>query len=323
MPLKLAKQPQSLMHPSANVRDCPCCAGPTQRGAWAVVAPFIAEYVKPGCASLVQLLECSRCQHRFFDYAYTAQETQTLYGEYRSQGYFQCRHRHEPWYSLKVNEANQQPDVVRSRVTAMRSFLEPFLPFRRTDLVLADLGGDAGQFIPLDLVAKAFVVEASNQRPVPGVARVNSLEEIPDDVNILVCAHVLEHLPEPAAYLHAQLSSPKLLPGSLIYVEVPLERHGISPLMATRAYKQYLKVLRQIPPLFFIFDFLSVVARSYLGFLLPPLLVKLHEHVNFFTAASLLQCVETDWIEVLACKADPASAFSTHQGVIRLVARKR
>ena len=316
----------ALSAPSSAVRDsgqaCPCCSSLTVEGCWAVIAPFIWELVQPGHSSIVRLMECTSCSHRFFSYQYTDEEMGRLYGGYRGEHYFVARHRYEPWYGRRANAANLESSLIRDRQESLVAFLRAVLPANDCGLVIADLGGDAGQFLPLQLAREAYLVEASDQVPVAGVTLVANIAELPSDLDLLICAHVLEHIPAPVPFLRSQFASLRIRSGCLIYLEVPLERYGISPSLGSRLYFRYLRLLSRLGPALIVADFLSVLARAYLGRLFPPLIIKMHEHVNFFTPASLQASIESLGLELLAISQDQGASLSTHQGVIRAVARK-
>ena len=188
------------------------------------------------------------------------------------------------------------------------------------ELVIADLGGDAGQFLPLQLAREAYLVEASDQEPVAGVTLVADLAEIPSDLDVLICSPVLEHIPSPVSFLGSRTTSPRIRSGCLIYLEVPLEHYGIAGGLGSRLYSRYLRLLSYVGPALIAVDFLSVLARAYLGHVFPPLIVKMHEHVNFFTLASLRATIQSLGLELIAIRQEHGSSLSTHQGVIRVLA---
>ena len=221
-----------------------------------------------------------------------------------------------------MNDANLDPSLIRTRIDALLAFLMPLLPPDQDLLNIADLGGDAGQFIPLRIARHAYVIEASEQAPVPGVVRVFNLDALPGELDLLICAHVLEHLPSPHSFLETQIASPRIRSGCLIYLEVPLEIYSISSLLKSNLYARYLRLLNRIQPVLMLVDFLSLLARAYMRRLFLPLIVKMHEHVNFFTVKSLLAFVDNLGLELIAIKQEGGSSLSTHQGVIRLLARR-
>jgi hypothetical protein len=267
-------------------------------------------------------LECEECGHRFFSYRFSDAEMARLYGEYRGEKYYLARSKVEPWYRRSTNRANLDTGLIKTRKAGLSKFLEPFLQAPKRGLVIADVGGDAGQFIPLELASAAYLIEASEQTPVQGVERVASLDAVPSSVDLLICSHVLEHLPHPGFFLAGLLGSSRINPGCLIYLEVPLERYGIAAAMSSIVYRRYLVALTSLQPLLQVVDFFSVLARSYLGLVLPPLILKLHEHINYFTTQSLVECQRPLGLELVVVCQETESSLATHQGVIRLLARR-
>ena len=246
-----------------------------------------------------------------------------MYGGYRSFDYFQCRNRVEPWYTKKVNRSNLNVGLISERSNSLIEFLEYNLASQNNDMIIADIGGDAGQFIPMKFASEAYVVEASSQPPVNGVTRVASLDSIEKDVDFVMVSHVLEHLPDPTKFLQGLLASPRVRRGCLVYLEVPLERLRISEMMRSIYYYEYLRRLVNLRFAVIVIDFCSILARSYLSFLMPPLIMKMHEHVNYFSMDSLRACATSAGLDVITVMDSTEASIATHQGVIRLLATKR
>ena len=306
----------------ADAQACICCGAIVCKSYWGVVAPFISDFVRPEAPPIVRLLECSSCGHRFFSYRFSDSEMSRLYSGYRGPDYFSVRNKAEPWYREGTNSANLDPDIVSSRKQGLLSFLRSHLPPDKKDFVFADVGGDAGQFIPLELASAAYVVEKSDQKTVEGVKRVSAVTDISEGIDLIVCAHVLEHLPDPVYFIRQTLSSAKITQGCLVYLEVPLERYHISDAIISAGYKSYLGRLVRFRPLLVLADFASVLARGFLNRVFPPLLIKMHEHLSFFTPRSLEQCLRDLDFETVEVKEEIGASVATHQGVIRLLARR-
>jgi hypothetical protein len=306
----------------ADASVCICCGALVCKSYWGVIAPFISDFVRPEHTPIVRLLECSSCGHRFFSYRFSDNEMSRLYSGYRGSDYFSVRNSAEPWYRETTNSANLSPNIVSSRKQGLLRFLRSHLPTDKKDFVVADVGGDAGQFIPLELASAAYVVETSNQNPVEGVKRVSAIADVSRGIDLIVCAHVLEHLPDPISFMRKTLSSATMAQGCLVYLEVPLERYHISDAMSSAGYKSYLGRLVRFRPLLVLADFASVLARGFLNRVFPPLLIKMHEHLSFFTPRSLEQCLRDLGFETIEVKQEIGAPVATHQGVIRLLARR-
>jgi hypothetical protein len=308
---------------SSSQESCPICNSNRASDYWAIIAPFIRNYVKPAHASLLTLRECHNCEHRYFSYRYNDIEMERLYSRYRGESYYHARHSFEPWYGRAVNSCNLDPMVIGKRIAGLLSFLLPLLPPEKHRLVVADLGGDAGQFIPLHLASKAYVIEASHQKPVQGVITIPDLSYLHEDVDLLICSHVLEHIPSPRSFLQSQVSYPCINRGCYVYLEVPLERYKLASGLRSRAYASYLRYIARLQPILIIVDFFSVAARSLLGFIVPPLILKMHEHINIFSLRSVQILISSLDLELIKVVVESESHLSTHQGVIRVLARKR
>ena len=303
---------------------CPCCNDEAKVRYWAMVAPFISAYIKIAeNKGTTRLFECRTCGHRWFEDRYDHEEMKRLYSRYRGKDYLSIRMKHEPWYSAKINSANLDASIIRKRKEGLTRFLSPVLISDVNRVTIADVGGDAGQFIPIELATYSFVVEASEQLPVAGVTRVHAIGEIPHPINLVICAHVLEHIPSPVQFVADIASSSNLSRDCLFYIEVPLERFRIFSLLQQPIYRKYIDAVLAIRWMTIGLDFLSVLARSYLGMIFPPLLIKLHEHINFYTVQSLRSLAEASGLEVVSEIEEKDSHISTHQGVIRVLARKR
>jgi Methyltransferase domain len=289
-----------------------------------MVAPFISAYIHiPTGGGITRLLECRTCGHRWFEDRFDDEEMDRLYSGYRGQEYLSVRMKHEPWYTAKINSANHDQVIIKQRKEGLLRFLSQAIPGDVIQTTIADIGGDAGQFIPLELARHAFLVEASDQRPTPGVIRVNSISDIPYPINLVICSHVLEHIPSPARFIADITRNHNLSRDCLFYIEVPLEQFRISALLRHSIYRKYIGAVLAVQWLAVGIDFLSVVARSYIGMIFPPLIIKLHEHINFFTLESLRSLVNFSGLEVINEIEEKGSTLSTHQGVIRLLARKK
>lgn len=151
---------------------------------------------------------------------------------------------------------------------ALERFLDPLLP--QGPLAILDWGGDTGKNTPLRERARRHdVYDISNATVIAGARAVTLEEAMRQRYDLVVCSNVLEHVPYPSDVLeHARRA---MTADSLLYVEVPFEdvivRHGKAGL----AHKKHW-----------------------------------HEHVNFFSPASLQALLANVGLVVVALDTDSA-----------------
>jgi SAM-dependent methyltransferase len=149
-----------------------------------------------------------------------------------------------------------------------------------------DFGGDEGQFFPSVPIGRRIVCDVSNRPLAEGVDHISLLSELGDlEPDLVILAHVLEHLPDPLRPLRDIRRA--IADDGIIYVEVPLDRFRVSRFHGSIHYQRYLeKLIRHRFP-FVSLDFLSGVSRQF-GLSIPRFgVVKQSEHINYFSAHSL------------------------------------
>jgi len=189
---------------------CIFCAKKCDVGAPAVISPWIRELGIDKRTS--HYLKCEDCNLGFFTYRYNTEEMANIYSDYRGSRYFKIRSVWEPWYSNAYNSNHDSLDWVQSRKLAITKFITPRLV--NPALRVADIGGDTGQFIP-DFATLKYVVDPSGKNAAAGVTCISEMKDLPD-VDLIIYAHVLEHVADPVAEIKALMSKV-----NQIYVEVP------------------------------------------------------------------------------------------------------
>ncbi len=212
------------------VRRCILCGEKCSTSAPAIVSPWIRELGIRKRRS--HFFYCQSCEVGFFSYRYDPNEMALIYSGYRGQKYLKVRTRWEPWYSDLYNSNHNSFEWVRSRKSAIEKFLIPLIG--KSDLSIADIGGDSGQFIP-DFASSKFVVDPSKKDPVAGVISVAEFHDLPE-IDLIIHAHVLEHLVDPVAEIKTLF-----LKSNLIYIEVPF---GIPRI--TKSRQSYIKLYRTL-----------------------------------------------------------------------------
>lgn len=230
-------------------------------------------------------LVCGVCGTGAFSYRYSDRELDALYADYRGHAYFCLRNSWEPSYGSTLNEdLGASPEVVAARqsmlVEALTDALGPDGPPIGT---VIDIGGDRGQFIPAEF-ARRFVMEVSGKPPVDGVDPVTSFAEAraasPDLV--MVCG-LLEHLPDPAAFLRTANEGIAADRPLLVYVEVPAGVPDPSRRRSPRSALFVGGIASRWRPAWALLDRLDARERATAGreFALMPL--RQSEHLSFFT----------------------------------------
>jgi putative flippase GtrA/SAM-dependent methyltransferase len=298
-------EPQQPAASTETVSDrCPACANPAPLASLAVIAPFVAEIAGLPRRQHVGYRECAQCGLSFFDFRYNEAEAERLYGDYRSPEYVRIRRSWEPWYRDSVNDAFAPGSVaVLDRLRFEQEVLREGGGLARPLECAVDFGGDQGQFFPEAATGRRIVVDLSDKPLVPDVERVASLEELSEAPDLIILAHVLEHVSDPRELL-LQLRK-ALAPHGFLYVEVPLDRPRVRRWHVGKVYKAWLGAVSGRRWSFIPCDFASGVARQF-GWTIPRLgVLKESEHINFFSSASLRTLLESSGFEVKAERAEP------------------
>lgn len=280
--------------------SCPCCGSTRHEEYPAVIAPFVASYALAQPPAPTRLLECEDCGFRFFQERLTDAEADRLYDGYRGDRYYEARHRHEPWYTRKVNDAlGDDAVVVQARRELVERFVRDRIDLGKIEDVL-DFGGDRGQLIPEGLGHRRYVYEISGKEPVPGVERIGSAEALKGRTfDLVMSCQVLEHCSEPRAVLE-HLRSLLRSKDSVLYVELPYERIDLRWLGKGPVSRAYVGALRHVPPLLMAMDLYSTAVRLKLNAMPPLGVVKMHEHLNFFGERSLARLLELSGFDTFA-----------------------
>jgi hypothetical protein len=148
----------------------------------------------------------------------------------------------------------------------LEQFLEPLLP--AGPLAILDWGGDNGKNTPLRSRARCHDVYDISNIPVIAGAQAVSLEQtVANTYDLIVCSNVLEHVPYPSDLLLDIQQA--MTPQSLLYIEVPFEEimrmYGVQALTHKKHW---------------------------------------HEHVNFFSPASMLKLLANVGLETISLNVD-------------------
>lgn len=272
---------------------CICCGGKDLASSPAVLMPFVASRalgqepleitadwglrdLRPGMAyTLCHSLQCRACGALFLDYRFTPAQMASLYHGYRGPAYTAQRDRFEPGYA-----ATMAQDYTRRHayIADVEAWLQPHLARLRPQPLVLDWGGGDGSNTPFLGRERVHVHDISGADLAEGAEHADA--QGAQRYDLLVCMQVLEHVADPLAVLQEML--PLMAPQALLYLEVPHEA-----------------LVRQHPP----------------GADLAPHKRHWHEHVNFFTAASLRQLAARAGLQVVDALFQPLDN-GTRQGEV-------
>lgn len=171
-------------------------------------------------------------------------------------------------------------------IAEIEAFLAPHLPSRPAVL---DWGGDTGMNTPFRGRAAAHdVFEISGKPPIVGARAVDRREVAGSRYDLIVSSNVLEHVPYPADVLADMVSA--MAAGTVLYLEVPHE-----------------DLVQHVP------DASERAARKR----------HWHEHINFFTPASLRAMAEAAGLAIVDLRSQPIVAGGLPKQVFCLAARLR
>jgi SAM-dependent methyltransferase len=230
--------------------------------------------------SICNSLTCDACGHLFLDIRFTEEEMARLYDDYRGEAYTALREQYEPGYRARNQRLNNGTDYVGE----VEKFLEPHLEFPAAVL---DWGGDTGINTPFQGRGSLIhIFDISGKTPAHQFRCVGLSEARSTHYDLIVCSHVLEHVPFPLALL-ADINT-VLHPDTLLYIEVPYE-----DLMRKRRLEPQLR------------------KRHW------------HEHINFFSEESLAVLLEQAGLHIVATRTLEAFAGGSASVVFQAVCRRR
>jgi hypothetical protein len=283
--------------------SCPICGEDGSVLAHGVIAPFVSELSSLPLGERTTLRSCATCDFSFFDSRYGDHELASLYGHYRDSEYKTIRHHWEPWYSRNVNDAfSTGNDEVEERLSFMMRSLDAAHMKSRLNCAV-DFGGDEGQFFPKVPIDRRIVCDVSNRDLPPGIEHIATLSELGEvKPDLVIIAHVLEHLPDPLLPLREIRRA--IADDGIIYVEIPLDRFRVHPFHASSRYRTYIQALVRHRLPFVGSDFMSGLSRQFRSSIPRFGVVKQSEHINYFSSRSVAAALDASGFTVVAHYAD-------------------
>ena len=281
-----------------EVSNCVVCDGEIREIKRALVAPFLAKRIWNRKAFCVDLVQCQACGFTFYNPRLDDDELRRLYANYRTDEYQRMRYAFEPWYTRKFNTELASEASYKVRRAKLTPILHQYLADRKIKRVL-DHGGDRGDLI-VGLLdgAEGFVYDISGIPPATGVTAVSDPAACKAD--LIINSNVLEHVGFPrilvSDILHASPS------GGLVFLEVPCE----TPLGVSR-------IARRVAQIGLTSLTRPTVAPQVIR---PSSLYMLHEHINYFTEASLTALMRSSGGKIIASGFYPLSATAGNSGMV-------
>ena len=238
---------------------CPVCGGESFAAYTAPIAPFISDRMfQNACQTECLLLHCIKCDFRFFNLRPEALEMSRQYDDYRGIRYQQQREKYELGYTREFNQLIGNNSIeVKNRGAFLKQVLDNnSVP---SDVSVLDFGGNDGRFIPVQMTGEKYCYDISGNEIIAGVTKLSRQELTGRTFDLVLLAHVLEHVPYPKELMEEVISV--MSPSSLLYIELPDE-------VSLPFFQSCKKALRNV----------------LLG---PKENAVMHEHINQFTVSSL------------------------------------
>lgn len=278
-------------------KRCICCDGVRLRANPAVLMPFLAHRIfgwesteitaawnmrdlaEGRAYSLCNTLACDACGAIFLDMRFDEEEMGALYRGYREAEYCAMRERFEPGYALR-NDILEDGSPYIARI---EDILTPYVVPRPR---LLDWGGDTGLNTPFRASATLHhVYDISDKPVVAGAARVGLERARSGGYDLVVSAHVLEHVAYPVELLREMAAT--MTAETILYLEFPHEDLMRRPDFERRAGAK----------------------RHW------------HEHVNFFSEAGVTAMTARAGLDLIECRSHPVSAGGRPAQVFSVIAR--
>lgn len=252
---------------------CVCCGSAQLSRSPAVLMPFVSHRalgwapavidaswglnsIPQGTAYCVcNTLHCAQCEFLFLDIRFSDREMQRLYDGYYGKAYEDLREHYEPGFRER-NKVLSAPSELLGPIRAY--ILRHIAPTR-----ILDWGGGDGSNTPFKGQGYSTDIYDIDKKPtVAGTASVTKDEVRGRTYDLIVCRHVLEHVPYPADTL--ALIRASMQDDTLLYVELPHEALMVGNDQVSAEQKRHW-----------------------------------HEHINFFSVAALTHLLERGGFTVL------------------------
>jgi hypothetical protein len=207
-----------------NAETCPVCDSQDlfkEPGFLSRIITWRSTGIDPGKNVTNQKVTCNECKFIFSELRLTESEKANYYLGYRDETYIKQRKICTPFYD-KLQELFAQPWYIKHRQFAILSLVQRHINLSSIKTIL-DYGGDTGELIPSSFKnSKKYVYDLSGRPLLPGV---QTIVDVDQKFDLIICAHVLEHESEP----HTLVERLKMHmhTNSLLYLEVPYKEQSM------------------------------------------------------------------------------------------------
>ena len=176
--------------------NCIICESETVQIQFGELASFISHRIGVP-ASEGFTIQCHQCGFRYSNVRFTDAQAQAIYGDYRTDTYFQEREQFEPGFIANYGH-HFKPRNGTDKV-------EAFIRTHKEPITVLDIGGGNGENTPFR--DQATIVDIG--------------DTIEGRYDLVVMSHVLEHVGSPRDFV--DLACNHLTEDGLIYTETPIE----------------------------------------------------------------------------------------------------
>ena len=264
-------------------QGCLCCGQFDLQAELTPISPYLAFKAWQGAPELIQLFYCKLCDFRFFGRGLTNEEAASYYASYRNEKYCEIRNKYEPFYTYSHHKKLGVWLNSDERKQALVNILKEAGVPEQLNSVL-DHGGGTGHLIQWVKASRKAVFDICGDAPVSGVDSISDLSKLGYRWDLLVSAHVLEHVSAPTQLLDDMIS--RIAKGGYLYLELPYElwrKNSCVP----KLREKWLHFIVNKPKLLMLMDVYSTICRVMTGFVPPLGFVPMREHINYFGLQSV------------------------------------
>lgn len=231
---------------------------------------------------LCNTLHCTQCGVLFLDLRFSDLEMQRYYQGYLGKDYEDLREHYEPGFRA----INQKLTVQHEFLHLAKSFI---LKIANPSKIL-DWGGGDGTNTPIKGDERQVdVYDIGEGAATYGTSRVTKDQALRSNYELIVCRHVLEHIPYPSELLAEVYQC--MQSETLLYIEVPHEAIMLSEQEIKSADKRHW-----------------------------------HEHINFFSIQSLMRLLTSCGFDTISIESTPINGSNktgTCPNIIQVIAKKQ